>query len=233
MPKTTQSEQVGDYAFKHYGYVYYPYRNISVYVDERNLTLHFPHMDRDKVDLNSFECTLRVRLGLNEEVVLHLAWLQDPCLPFSLVHNEHFLKFWDEVVPDEKEFISLTLFGDGSLNIDDTPKKINKTKPKKPVSLEPVRRSPRFQVEKLVENSYQKRGPARKLSFTDLLNEIEVNSCSIVEDGVKDADNEDNVHLFNTELDDDEDNDITYEEHMKTYKVSSQSEDSKNFSDVN
>ncbi|KAI3948182.1 hypothetical protein MKX01_014781, partial [Papaver californicum] len=189
-------------------------------------------MDRDKVDLNSFECTLHVRLGMNEEAVLHLAWMQDPCLPFSLVHNGHFLNFWDEAVPDDKEFISLTLFGDGSLNIDETPKKINKTKPKNPVSLEkPVRRSPRFQVEKLVENSHQQRGPSRKLSFTDLLNEMEGNSCvseaskvgsssepiqenfdndywvhtatqgSTVEDGVKDTDNEDNVHLSNTELD--------------------------------
>ncbi|KAI3969534.1 hypothetical protein MKX01_020095 [Papaver californicum] len=230
-------------------------------------------MDRDKVDLNSFG----VRLGLNEEVVLHLAWMQDPCFPFSLVHNEHFLKFWDEAVPDDKEFISLTLFGDGSLNIDETPKKINKTKPKKPVSLEkPVRRSPRFQVEKLVKNSHQQRGPSRKLSFTDLLNETEGNSCvseaskvgcsseprqenfdhdywvhtatqySTVEDGVKDTDNEDNVHLLNTKLDEchpiedpnvpnifdsDEYNDICYEEHVKTYKVPSQSEDSSSSED--
>ncbi|KAI3969225.1 hypothetical protein MKX01_037534, partial [Papaver californicum] len=234
-------------------------------------------MDKDKVDLNSFECTLRVRLGLNEEVVLHLAWMQDPCFPFSLVHNEHFLKFWDEVVPDDKKFISLTLFGDGSLNIDETPKKINKTKPKKPVSLEKlVRRSPRFQVENLVENSHQQRGPSRKLSFTNFLNEMEGNSCvseaskvgcsseprqenfnhdywvhtatqgSTMEDGVKDTDNEDNVHLLNTELDEchpiedlnspdifdtDEDNDICYEEHVKTYKVPSQSEDSSSSED--
>ncbi|KAI3989377.1 hypothetical protein MKX01_001546, partial [Papaver californicum] len=229
-------------------------------------------MDRDKVDLKSFESTLRVRLGLNEEFVLHLSWVQDPCLPFSLVHNEHFLKFWDEVVPDDKDFISLNLFvlnsefGDGSLNIDETPKKINKTKPKKSVSKEkPVRMSPRFQVVSQVENSHQQRGPSRKLSFTDF-EASKVGSSSeprqkkfdhdywvhtatqgsTVEDGVKDTDNEDNVHLLNTELDEchpiedpnahdmfnsDEDNDICYEEHVKTYKVPSQIEDSSSSED--
>ncbi|KAI3920194.1 hypothetical protein MKX01_017851 [Papaver californicum] len=69
---------------------------------------------------------------------------------------------------------------------------------------------------------------------------------STVEDGVKDTDNEDNVHLLNTELDDchpiedpnapdifdsDEDNDICYEDHVKTYKVPSQSEDSSSSED--
>ncbi|KAI3988974.1 hypothetical protein MKX01_016545, partial [Papaver californicum] len=186
-------------------------------------------------------------------------------------------------VPDDKDFISLTLivlnseFGDGSLEIDETPKKINKTKPKKRVSKEkPVRRSPRFQVVSQVENSHQQRGPSRKFSFTDLLNEMEGNSCvseaskvgssseprqenfdhdywvhtatqgSTVEDGVKDTDNEDKVHPLNTELDEyhpiedpnapdifdsDEDYDICYEEHVKIYKVPSQSEDSSSILD--
>ncbi|KAI3984472.1 hypothetical protein MKX01_000135, partial [Papaver californicum] len=197
----------------------------------------------------------------------------DPSLPFSLVHNEHFLKFWDKAVTDDKNFISLTLFvlnsefGDGSLNIDDTPKKY--TRPNLKIQ---------FQRKSLlgVENSHQQRRPSRKLSFTDLLNEMKGNSCvseaskvgssseprqensdhdywvhtatqgSTVEDGVKDTDNEDNVHLLNTELDEcnpiedpnaldifdsDEDNDICYEEHVKTYKVPSQSEDSSSSED--
>ncbi|KAI3846106.1 hypothetical protein MKW98_015475, partial [Papaver atlanticum] len=48
---------------------YYPYRDISVFVMDSKLTLLFPHMDREKIDLKEFEQMLRVKLRLDDSEI--------------------------------------------------------------------------------------------------------------------------------------------------------------------
>ncbi|RZC76711.1 hypothetical protein C5167_001243 [Papaver somniferum] len=49
------------------GYVHYPYRNISVYVQMSKMTVEFPHIDKEEIDLKRFEKMLYARLGLEKK----------------------------------------------------------------------------------------------------------------------------------------------------------------------
>ncbi|XP_026396667.1 cytochrome P450 87A3-like [Papaver somniferum] len=81
---------------------YYPYRDISVLVMDINMTLFFPHMDREKIDLKEFEQILRVKLRLTENEIPNLYWMIEPCLPEIMDSNEDLFKFWEHAVADDK-----------------------------------------------------------------------------------------------------------------------------------
>lgn len=65
---------------------------IDTLLDTFLSTLYFYHLERDAIDLKSFEKELRRRVGLQVSEGIDLIWAEDPCQPFSIMRTDE--DFW-------------------------------------------------------------------------------------------------------------------------------------------